>query len=355
VDDFRFANPTWLLAGLPVVLMHALAWRRRRLAVAYSSSQLLDDLPVTWAQRIRRGLPLLRLAGLLLLVVALARPQLGLREFRMDTEGVAIVMCIDRSGSMQALDFELDGRRADRLAAVKQVFRDFVAGQGELGGRPNDVIGLVAFGGFAESKTPLTLDHEALLDVLETVQIAQPIRDGRGRVLNERYLREEQATAIGDAVALAVDRLKDAPAKSKVIILLSDGENTSGVVEPAEAAEAAREFGIKIYTIGVGTTGYAPFPAQTVFGRTVLVDQLVQLDEQTLKMLAETTGGKYFNAQDASALADVYHEIDQLEKTVSEGLYYLEYRELFAWFLLAGLGLVLGEVLLSSTRFLTWP
>jgi len=118
-------------------------------------------------------------------------------------------------------------------------------------------------------------------------------------------------------LALAVDRLKAAPAKSKVIILLSDGENTSGVVEPAEAAEAAREFGIKIYTIGVGTTGYAPFPAQTVFGRTVLVDQL--------------------------------------EKTVSEGLYYLEYRELFAWFLLAGLGLVLGEVLLSSTRFLTWP
>lgn len=305
--------------------------------------------------RIKRLLPWLRAAGLLLVVVALARPQHGLQEFRIRTEGIAIQMCIDRSGSMQALDFSLDGERIDRLTAVKRVFRDFVSGQGSLAGRPDDLIGLIAFGGYAEAKVPLTLDHGALLQVLDTVRIPHPITDTRGRVINQQLMEEEMATAIGDALLMAVDRLKDVAAKSKVVILLSDGEQTAGIAEPQQGAEAAKAFGIKIYSIGVGTTGSVPFPAVDGFGRSVLVRQHVRLDEATLKMLAAETGGKYFNAQDTKALVDVYAEIDQLEKTATEGRLYTEYRELYVWFLLPGLGLVLLQVVLSATRFRSLP
>jgi Ca-activated chloride channel homolog len=354
--DGRLQNPLWL--GLALVVL-AVAWwtdrRRPRPALLYSSVELLRGLPVTWAMRIKRLLPWLRTAGLLLVVVALARPQRGLQEFRVRTEGIAIQMCLDRSGSMQALDFALDGERVDRLTAVKRVFRDFVSGQGSLPGRPDDLIGLIAFGGYAEAKAPLTLDHGALLQVLETVRIPRPITDTRGRVVNQQLLEEEMATAIGDALLMAVDRLKDVPAKSKVIILLSDGEQTAGIAEPQQGAEAAKAFGIKIYSIGVGSTGSVPFPAVDGFGRSVLVRQQVRLDEATLKMLAETTGGKYFNAQDTKTLVEVYAEIDRLEKTATEGRLYTEYRELYPWFLLPGLGLVLLSVVLSATRFRTLP
>jgi Ca-activated chloride channel family protein len=356
MNAFRFQDPLWLLLLVPVVLVGWLAIRRdRHTAVLYSSVQLLQALPVTLMQRVKRLLPWVRLSGLVLLVLALARPQHGLREFRVSTEGIAIQMCLDRSGSMQALDFEIDGQPVNRLEAVKQVFRDFVGGGGRLPGRPADLIGLIAFGGFAEAKSPLTLDHGALLEVLKSIEIPRPIRDARNRVINARFLEEEMATAIGDAVAVAVDRLKDAQAKSKVVILLSDGENTAGVVSPEEAAEVAETFGIKIYTIGVGKTGTAPFPVEDAFGRIMLRSQPVRLDETTLKMLAETTGGQYFNARDTQALQAVYAEIDQLEKTKTEGRLYTEYRELYLWFLLPGLGLIVLESVLSATRFRSLP
>lgn len=355
-DAWRLQSPMGLLLLPPLLLALWYSVRRqRRVAVLYSSVQLLKTLPKTFMQRLRRLLPWLRMGGLTLIVLALARPQHGLREYRVQTEGIAIEMCLDRSGSMQALDFQLDGRRANRLDAVKKVFRDFVVGGGELDGRTDDLIGLVAFGGFAVGKAPLTLDHGALLQVLETVEIPKPIEDSRGRVINERFLQEEMATAIGDAVALAVERLKGVKAKSKVIILLSDGENTAGVVDPLEAAEAAKTLGIKIYAIGVGTTGRAPFPAVDTFGREVLVPQVVRLDEKTLRKMAETTGGKYFNAQDTNALANVYAEIDRLEKTLTEGRLYTEYRELYQWLMLPGLAIVLTELILSCTRFRSLP
>jgi Ca-activated chloride channel family protein len=217
------------------------------------------------------------------------------------------------------------------------------------------MIGLIAFGGFADCLCPLTLDHGALLQILRTVEIPEPIRDSQGRAVNAALFQEEIATAIGDALAVAIDRLKDARAKSKVIILLSDGDNTAGVVDPAEAAEAAKTFGIKIYTIGVGTTGRVPFPGVDSFGRPVLTSQSVQLDEETLRQLAETTGGKYFNAQDVQALENVYAQIDALEKTTSEGRLYTDYRELYQYALFAGLGLALAELLLRSTRFRSLP
>jgi Ca-activated chloride channel family protein len=243
--DWRLQHPVWLLLGLAVVgVVSWTQYRQRRAAVLYSSVQLLRHLPVTLALRVKRWLPWMRAVGLLLVVVALARPQRGLEAFRVRTEGIAIQMCLDRSGSMQALDFELNGERVNRLAAVKHVFREFVTGGQNLSGRPDDLIGLVAFGGYAEAKAPLTLDHGALLQVLDTVEIPQPIEDARGRVINEQLLEEEMATAIGDSVLVAVDRLKGVQAKSKAIILLSDGEQTAGVAQPQQAAEAAKAFGI---------------------------------------------------------------------------------------------------------------
>jgi Ca-activated chloride channel homolog len=352
----RFQDPLWMLCLVPLLLIAVLAIRRqRRTAVLYSNIQILKTLPKTAALYLKRCLPWLRVLGMTLVILALARPQHGREEFRVRTEGIAIQMCIDRSGSMQALDFEVDGERANRLEAVKKVFRDFVSGAAPLKGRPDDLIGLIAFGGYADAKCPETLDHGALLQILDTVKIPEPITDRQGRVINERLLQEEMSTAVGDAVALGVDRLKDVKAKSKVIILLSDGENTAGVVDPAEAAEAAKAYGIKIYSIGVGSTGTAPFPGVDFFGRKVLHPQPVRLDEKALKMLAETTDGRYFNARDTRALEQVYAEIDKLERTESEGRLYTEYRELFQYFMLPGLACIVLEIALTATRFRSLP
>jgi len=354
---FRFHDPLWLLLLIPLVA--AGVWltvrRRRGTAVLYSSAALLSGLPITTAQRIKRFLPWLFLGGLMLLVVSLARPQHGKEEFRVHAEGIAIEMVVDRSGSMRAMDFNLDGKQVNRLAAVKKVFHDFVAGDDALPGRPDDQIGLVAFGGFAEARCPLTFDHDALLNVLKTVEIPKPIFDAAGRIINERLLQEEMSTAIGDALALAVERLESVKAKSKVIILLSDGESNAGVLPPMEAAEAAKALGMKIYTIGIGSTGMAPMPAIDPFGRRVLVPQRVRLDEATLRAIAKTTGGKYFNAKDTEALRKVYAEIDRLEKTVAEGRLYTDYREFFLFALFPGLGLIVLELFFASTRFRSLP
>lgn len=356
MSPYRFQNPIWLWLLIPVVVAGIWSIRRnRRTAVLYSNVELLRGLPVTLAQRVRRFLPWLRVLGLALIVLALARPQSGKEEFRIRTEGIAIQMCIDRSGSMQALDFPVDGERVNRLTAVKKVFREFVAGDGSFDGRPDDLIGLVVFGGFADAKCPPTLDHGALLEVLDSVKIAEPVRDRNGQIINRRLLQEEQATAIGDAIAVAVDRLKDVESKSRVIVLLSDGENTAGVVQPEEAAEAAAAFGIRIYSIGVGSSGMAPFPAVDAFGRQVLQAQPVRLDEETLQMLSEKTGGRYFNAQDTDGLAEVYAEIDRLEKTETEGRLYTEYQEIFQSLMLPGLICVLLQIGLSATRFRGLP
>lgn len=356
MNAFRFQDPVWLLLLIPVIGFGLLSIRRERNStVLYSNVDLLKGLPVTLAQRWKRLLPWLKICGLVLIVLALARPQSGREEFRIRTEGIAIEMCIDRSGSMRALDFPVDGERVNRLDAVKRVFHHFVAGKGDFDGRPDDLIGLVVFGGFADAKCPPTLDHGALLDILETVEIPEPVVDKQGRIINEQLWQEEQATAIGDAIAVGVDRLKDMKSKSRVIVLLSDGENTAGVVQPEEAADAAAEFGIRIYSIGVGTTGMAPYPTTDAFGRNVLRAQPVRLDEETLKMLSQKTGGRYFNAQNTEALAEVYAEIDRLEKTETEGRLYTEYREIFQWLMLPGLACVLIQVVLTATQFRGLP
>ena len=346
---FRFESPFVLLTLIPVVAVCLVAARRKRPAVLYSSVEGLRQLPRTNRQRFRSLLPWIQTVGLCLIAVALARPQLGKEETRIRTEGIAIQMCIDRSGSMQAMDFPVDGEQVDRLSAVKHVFRKFVQGDGSFSGRKDDLIGLVAFGGFATALCPATLDHGALLEVLSTVEIPKPIEDERGRIINEHLLREEQATAIGDALALAVDRLKDSTARSRIVVLLSDGENTAGVVEPADAANAAAEFGIKVYCIGVGSNGVAPFPAVDRTGKVVLVPQAVRLDEETLRRIAEISGGQYFNAKNTDSLQRVYEQIDDLEKTEIEGRLYTDYREVFVWPMTVGLSCLLFCIVLGNT------
>lgn len=356
MTGFRFQDPLWFVLWIPLLVCAFVVIRSgRRTALLYSSARLLKGLPDTWSLRIKRLLPWVRTVGLALIVVALARPQRGRSEFRVQSEGIAIQMCLDQSGSMDAMDFFLEDEQVDRLTAVKSVLRDFVSGGSGLDGRPNDLIGLVTFGGFADSKCPLTLDHGALLQIADTIETAKPIHNSAGQIVNRRLLEEERATAIGDAVALAVDRLTDVEAKSKVIILLSDGENNAGVASPEEAAKAAAQSGIKIYTIGVGSTGVAPFVSVDVFGRKVLARQPVSLDETALKMLADQTGGRYFNARDTETLEAVYEQIDALEKTLSEGRLYTEYRELYQYAMFPGIGLVLFQTVLACTRFRSLP
>ena len=353
MTGFRFQDPLWLLLLPPLAALGWWTMRRRSAAVVYSSVEILQTLPRTTAQRVRRLLPWLGLAGLALAVVALARPQHGREEFRVHASGIAIEMCIDRSGSMQTNDYEINGEQVERLDMVKKVFRQFVNGGDGLPGRPDDLVGLVDFGGFADAKCSLTLDHDALGQLLDTVEIPKQITDSNGRVLNGQLLQEDMNTAIGDALAVAVDRLKSIKAKSKIIILLSDGVNNTGVLSPNEAAKLAKTFGIKVYTIGIGTTG--TMRAIDPFGRAIVVPVPYDLDEDTLKMIADVTGGRYFNAQDAESLKNVYAAIDKLEKTETEGRRYTEYRELYEYALFPGLFLFLAQAVLVSTRFRTLP
>lgn len=358
MNGFRFHDPLWLGALLPALLLLWLAARRGRTqAVTFSSVADLASLPITLAQRLKPLLPLLRVAGVVLLVIALARPQHGREETRIRTEGIDIMMVIDRSGSMEALDFqdETSQEPVNRLHVVKQVFRRFVAGEGAYEGRKDDQVGLVAFAGYAENRCPLTLDHGALLQILDTVKIPGADLDQREYSLAREFVQEESATAIGDALALGVNGLKDAKAKSRIVILLSDGESNAGVLTPEQAADIAVAAGVKVYTIGIGSTGAAPFPFRDTFGRQYVQARMVTLDESTLRAIAEKTHGRYFSARDTDALEQVVASIDELERTPTEGVVYTDYRELFFWALLPGIALLLGEVLLSATRFLSLP
>jgi Ca-activated chloride channel family protein len=281
---------------------------------------------------------------LVLLVIALARPQLGTERVRDVSRGIAIEMVIDRSSSMGG---KLDGRR-NRLDMAKKVFEEFVQGDGgDLPGRPSDLIGIVAFARYADTICPLTLAHDALPAFLPTIKLVE--QEG------------EDGTAIGDAVALAAARLRtaeqalrrekeagaDYEIKSKIIILLTDGENNAGKRTVQEAADLAAQWGIKIYAIGVG--GGSTSTMQTPFGSFSIPFGRSSVDEDALKTLAETSGGLYRLAQDSDALRSVYQEIDQLEKSEIESTRYVDYQEVFGPFALGGLGLVALEAVLLAT------
>ncbi|HEY3319499.1 MAG TPA: VWA domain-containing protein [Planctomycetota bacterium] len=358
MDAFEFYSPLWFaLAPLVIAgVWYAHAFRRRPAAL-FSSLADLKNLPVTTAQRVRRVLPFVYALGLLLLVTGLARPRAGKSESRINTEGIAIELVLDLSGSMEARDFTIDGKAASRVAVVRNVVKQFVLGSkaAKLPGRHDDLVGLVAFATYADSKCPLTLDHGALTDIAQTLDIPKPIFDRQGNVLNMKTLQEDLNTAIGDGTSLAVDRLRGTKAKSKVIILLTDGDNNAGVVDPREAAKIAKAEGIKIYAIGIGHDGPVPFPMMDAFGQTVLQDRVFPIDEALLKEMAQTTGGKYFHAEDTEGLLKVYSEIDKMEKSKVEESRYTDFTELYAWLIVPGLALIVGVSFLMATRFRALP
>lgn len=358
MESFRFYSGIWFLL-VPAVL--AIGWvrirQRSQSAIVFSSITDLKGLPVTWRQRVRRLFPYLYGIALLFMIAGLARPQSGKSESRIFGQGIAIELVLDVSGSMEALDFQLEGRDVSRLDAVKHVISEFVLGsrQDGLSGRKDDLVGVVAFGGFADSKCPLTMDHGAVVDIVNGLQVPKPVRDRRGRIINEQSLQEELATAIGDGVALGVDRLRNAKAKSKVLILLTDGDNNAGAIDPREAANIAKESGIKIYTIGIGHNGVVPIPQEDEFGKRVLVARQFRIDEDLLREMARTGGGEYFHAENSEGLSRVYQQIDLLEKSQFEESKYSEYTELFPWFAVPGLGLALLIGVLNETRFRSLP
>ena len=323
----RFHDP-WALALL-VLIPLLFVWRGRAgygAAVRYPSLSLLRGLPTGGRQRWRWVVPVVRGLVFVLLSLALARPQLGKAESRYGGAGIDIVLSVDISGSMRSEDFRLDGRRASRLDVVKSVVRDFVTE------RPGDRIGLVLFSARPYTQCPLTLDHGWLLRNLERARIGM-IEDG---------------TAVGSALATAVGRLEQASAESSaknaVVILLTDGQNNAGKISPLTAAEAARALGIKVYTIGAGTKGMAPYPARDAFGNLVYRPVQVDIDEQTLSRIAATTGGRYFRATDTQSLRDIYETIDQLERTAFDAPRSLDYDELYPWLLVPALALLGLEI-----------
>jgi Ca-activated chloride channel family protein len=273
--------------------------------------------------------------------VALARPQQGLQATKIFSEGIAIVMVVDVSGSMAALDMPLAGRQSNRLEAVKHTFRSFIQGGDGSRGREGDLIGMVTFARYADNVCPLTLDHNTLLTLLEQVEIVTT--------------QDEDGTAIGEGLTLGLERLRGSTAKSRVLILLTDGVNNAGETEPQAAAQIAKALGIKIYTIGAGTRGLAQIPVRTRDGRTVLQQTRVVIDEDLLKNIATTTGGQYFRATDSRALQAIYEAIDGLEKTTNVIETYQEYAERFPWLVFPALGLLLLETILRQTRFRTIP
>jgi Ca-activated chloride channel family protein len=332
--NLSFAHP-WLL--LLLLLVPLIAWLKGRVgqpkAFLYSSVGLVKNIIGISRSSVGRILLRMRWLALALFLVALARPQLGEGQAKLRASGIDIVVALDLSGSMAAEDFELKGDPVNRLVIAKDVLEKFVRK------RESDRIGLVAFAGRAYIATPLTLDHDFLLQNLDRLTLGT-LEDG---------------TAIGSAISAAVNRLRDIEAKSKIVVLMTDGQNNAGKVPPITAAEAAQALGIRIYTIGVGTRGIARVPYQNAFGQKAYMDQQVDIDEEMLTKVADMTGGKYFRAENTSGFRKIYEEIDQLEKTEVEIEKYQRYRELFPYFVLSGLVILLLEIILSNTVWRRLP
>lgn len=341
--DFEFRDPAFLLLGLLAPLGYLFAARTGS-RIRYSALEIPDSAPRSLRTRLIKLPAVLIGVAVLLAAIAIAGPRTPDAETKVSREGIAMMMVVDHSGSMQARDLVKDDYSVDRLSVVKDVFRQFVLGDGESAGkgRPDDSIGLVAFAGYADSLCPLTLDHGNLTTMVEDLQIVTT--------------RAEDGTAIGDGLALAVERLRRSDARSKVAILLTDGVHNAGVVDPKQAAEVAEASGVKVYCIGAGTQGRAPFPVQDPFtGRSELRLFDVELDEETLQMIAQTTGGRYFRATDRESLSQIYAEIDQLERTKVTEYRYLQYNEHYQPFLIAALLLIGVATTSKATLFRTLP
>jgi len=334
LSGLSFAHP-WVL--LLLLLIPPLAFLRGKFGgtagVTFSSTAALARLGQKRRSRAGAFLAALAYLALAFFIVALARPQLGREHTRVQASGVDIMLALDVSRSMLAEDFTIGASRANRLEAVKQVTEQFIRQ------RPNDRIGIIAFAGRPYLVSPLTLDHDWLIQNLDRLRIGL-VEDG---------------TAIGSAIATAANRLKDKEAKTKLIVLLTDGDNNAGKVMPVTAAEAAKALGIRIYTIGAGTNGEAPFPFTDPFGRTVYRNVPVVIDEKSLEQIATMTNGRFFRATDTRSLETIFKEIDKLEKSKVEVEKISQYRDLFPWLLMAGLACLGAEILLSQTLWRRLP
>ena len=321
----RFEDP-WLL--LMLLLIPVLILRERTIASAINYSSLASLKSVSLHRsKIKTIIPtVLTFIAIALFIIAFARPQEGRKRTEILSQGVDIVLAIDTSGSMQALDFKKHETQVTRLSVVKDVVAEFVKH------RERDRIGMVVFGANAFTQCPLTLDQSILLSFLDKLKIGMA----------------GDATAIGSAIGISVRRLKDLKSKSKIIILLTDGRNNSGTIPPLQAAEIAKTLGIKIYTIGVGKRGKAPFLVDSIFGKR-LIYQDVDIDEEVLNKISEMTDAKYFRATDLKSLKDIYNQIDLLEKSEIKILDHSEYKELFHYFLIPGLILFLTEIIFSNS------
>lgn len=332
--NFQFASP-WLLSLLIIVpVLVVWHWRNRAAkpaTMSYAVANLAKGLPSSWRTTWRPLLTLLRLTAVIMLIIGLARPQIGHAREIIKGEGIEIALALDISGSMASLDFEPD----NRLQASKAVIGNFITE------RPYDKLGLVIFSNEAFAQSPLTLDHNMLQRSLDQVELATD-------------LGLDDGTAIGLGLANAANMLTSSDTDSKVVILLTDGVNNSGQIDPITAAEAAKALGIKVYTIGAGKTGQVPVPVDTMFG-TQISYQESQLDEDSLRQVAELTGGQYYRAEDTNALAQIYDEINQLEKSQVEIQVYNQYQEMMIWLVLPALLILIVEMFLRKTAFRTIP
>lgn len=328
----RFASP-WLLLGLlalPVaVLAHWLSLRKSVASLRFPDLGLIKGIRPSLAARLRHLPFALRVAALGLLVLAVARPQAGASHEEILTHGIDIVLAVDNSTSMAAEDL----KPKNRLVAAKDAVRRFIKG------RRNDRIGLVVFAGRGYTRCPLTLDYDVLEQLVSSVEMAT----------------QDEGTAIGMGMVTAINRLRDSDAKSRVIILLTDGRNNRGEIDPSTAAELARSLGIKVYSIGVGTKGEAPYPIQDPFFGKRYVYLRADIDDEGLTAVAQMTGGRYFRATDAESLQEIFRQIDGMEKTEIKARHYVRYEELFGWPLAAGVALFLTELGLAGTRLRRLP
>ena len=330
----RFLQPEWfwLLVLLPLVLL----WRGRRgpvAAIEFSDVSLAREMARRGRSKIGWLMWMLPILAGALMIVGLARPQRAHGRTEVTANGIDIVLGLDVSGSMQALDFQMEHQRVNRIEVVKSVVSKFIDE------RPDDRIGIIAFAGAPYLVSPLTLDHDWLQQNLDRVAVGG-VDDG---------------TAIGSAIAAGVNRLRLTQAKSKVIILLTDGVNNTGKISPIAAAEAARAMGVKIYTIGVGVRGDAPIPVRDALGNARLVMAKVDVDEKTLQAVADATGGKFYRATDTDSLQKIYEQINRLEKSAQTVQKFEHTDELYSWALIPALGILGFSLLLQQTRLRRLP
>jgi len=336
-----FARPWLLLLLLAVPLLAYLRGKRGpAAALTFSSTSTLRAIGKHSAARVGKFLRALIFATLAIFVVALARPQLGKSLTQIEASGIDIMLVLDVSGSMLTKDFTIGGEQATRLDAIRQVTQKFIEG------RPNDRIGIIAFAGRPYVVSPMTLDHDWLLQNLERVRIGL-VEDG---------------TAIGSAMASAANRLNDKHSKSRVIVLLTDGENNAGKISPTTAAEAIKALKIHFYAIGAGINGIAPAPIFThrgpmtdVLGNLLYQNQRVEFNEAGLRQVAQIADGQFFRATDTKSLEQIYNDIDKLEKSTVAVKKYQQYRDLFPFCVMSGCGLLVAQILLSQTIWKKLP